>query len=433
MDEQPHPPDRRRRCARRLAAPLLAVCLLALAACGGGTGESTGKVRLTVGVFGDFGYEDLYRKFEKAHPNVTIVQRTVEYADHHKNLVARLATGSGANDVEAIEEGYIAQFKAQPDKFVNLLDLGAGDLADTWLDWKWQQSLSADGKTQIGLGTDVGGLAMCYRRDLFDKAGLPTGRDEVSKLWPTWQDYLATGAKFTSKGPDGVAWYDGSGNFYNAILGQAETGVYDRQDNLVVESNPAVKDAWNLAVRGIDDKLTARLAPFSPEWNTGFQKGGFATIACPAWMMGYIQDQAKNSSGKWDIATIPGGSGNWGGSFLTVPKQSRHAKEAYELVRYLTAPQQQAYIFKQTGNLPSTPELYDDPQIVGFSNPFFSDAPVGKIFTDAARNLEPQYQGPKAGDVRSAIGNGLVRVEQGKQRPDQAWRQVLSDVARLAG
>lgn len=433
MDEQPHPPDRRRRAARRLTAPLIAVCLLALAACGGGTGGSTGKVRLTVGVFGDFGYEDLYRKFEKAHPNVTIVQRTVEYADHHKNLVARLATGSGANDVEAIEEGYIAQFKAQPDKFVNLLDLGAGDLADTWLDWKWQQSLSADGKTQIGLGTDVGGLAMCYRRDLFDRAGLPTGRDEVSKLWPTWQDYLATGAKFTAEGPEGVAWYDGSGNFYNAILGQAETGVYDRQDNLVVESNPAVKDAWDLAIRGIDDKLTARLAPFSPEWNTGFQKGGFATIACPAWMMGYIQDQAKNSSGKWDIATIPGGSGNWGGSFLTVPKQSRHAKEAYELIRYLTAPEQQAYIFKQTGNLPSTPELYDDPQIVGFSNPFFSDAPVGKIFTDAARNLEPQYQGPKAGDVRSAIGNGLVRVEQRKQRPDQAWRQVLSDVARLAG
>jgi cellobiose transport system substrate-binding protein len=416
----------------RLAAPILAACLLALTACGGASG-SAGKVRLTVGVFGDFGFEDLYKQFEKSHPGVTIVERKVEYADHHKNLAAHLATGAGANDVEAIEEGYIAQFKAQPDRFVNLLDHGAGSLKGQWLDWKWQQSLSADGKAQIGLGTDVGGLAMCYRRDLFEKAGLPTDRDKVSALWPTWSDYLATGEKFAAKAPKGVNWYDSSGNLYNAILGQAETGVYDKQDHLVVDSNPAVKDAWELAVGGIDAKLSAKLAPFSPEWNTGFQKGGFATIACPAWMMGYIQDQAKDSSGKWDVATVPGGSGNWGGSFLTVPKQGKHPKESYALAKFLTAPKQQAYVFKQTGNLPSTPELYDDPAIAGFENPFFSGAPVGKIFTDAARNLKPQYQGPKAGDVRSAIGNGLVRIEQGKQSPDEAWAKVLKDVSRLAG
>ncbi|MGH3646561.1 MAG: ABC transporter substrate-binding protein [Micromonosporaceae bacterium] len=418
--------------SRQLAAPLLAACLLALAACGG-AGGADGKVRLTVGVFGDFGFQDLYKKFEKSHPNVTIVQRTVEYADHHKNLAARLATGAGANDVEAIEEGFIASFKAQPQRFVNLLDHGAGDLSDKWLDWKWQQSLSADGKAQIGLGTDVGGLALCYRRDLFKAAGLPTDRDKVSALWSNWEDYLAAGERFVAKAPKGVAWYDSSENLANAILGQAETGVYDKQDNLVVDSNPAVKNAWDLAVRGIDAKLSAKLAGFSPEWNTGFQKGGFATISCPAWMMGYIQDQAKDSSGKWDIATVPGGSGNWGGSFLTIPKQSKHPKEAYELIKYLSAPEQQAYVFKQTGNLPSTPELYDDAEISGFSNPFFSDAPVGKIFTEAAVNLKPQYQGPKAGDVRGAIGDGLERVEQGKQSPEAAWQQVLKDAVRLAG
>ena len=53
--------------------------------------------------------------------------------------------------------------------------------------------MSADGKTQIGLGTDVGGLAMCYRTDLFEKAGLPTDRDAVSKLWPTWDDFINVG------------------------------------------------------------------------------------------------------------------------------------------------------------------------------------------------------------------------------------------------
>src|SRR6476661_6995023 len=59
-------------------------------------------------------------------------------------------------------------------KFVNLQDHGSNDLKANWLPWKYENATTADGKRTIGLGTDVGGLAMCYRRDLFAKAGLPT-------------------------------------------------------------------------------------------------------------------------------------------------------------------------------------------------------------------------------------------------------------------
>ena len=50
--------------------------------------------------------------------------------------------------------------------------------------------MTADGKQLIGLGTDVGGMAMCYRTRPVRKAGLPTDRDAVAKLWPTWDDYI---------------------------------------------------------------------------------------------------------------------------------------------------------------------------------------------------------------------------------------------------
>ena len=101
-----------------------------------------------------------------------------EYNAQHEDLQKKLVAGSGAPDIAAIDEGFIVQFRSQADKFVNLLDKGAGARTrTTYLAWKWKQSLSADGKTQIGLGTDVGGLAMCYRTDLFKAAGLPTERD----------------------------------------------------------------------------------------------------------------------------------------------------------------------------------------------------------------------------------------------------------------
>ena len=59
-------------------------------------------------------------------------------------------------------------------------------------------------------------------------------------------------------------------------------------------------------------------------------------------MMGYIQGQAPATKGKWDIAAVPGGGGNWGGSFLAVPKQSQHPAEAADLVKFLTSPASEA-------------------------------------------------------------------------------------------
>lgn len=127
----------------------------------------------------------------------------------------------------------------------------------------------------------------------------------------------------------------------------------------------------------------------------------------------------------------PRRSGNWGGSYLTLPKQGRHAKEAYELISWLTAPEQQAAVFRTKGNFPSTSTLYDDPVITDYTNPFFNDAPVGKIFSDSVKTMKAQYLGPKAGDMNTAIINALTRVEQGKQSPDAAWRQALKEIKKL--
>ena len=163
-----------RRRVTALAAALVVLGLVAAAlAASTASGSRTDKVTLRVGLFGDFGYHDLYTKYEATHPNIDIKEDIESYADHHSNLAKHLAVGSGADDIESVEVGFIAQFKSQPNLFVNLNKMGAKSLQKQWLDWKWRQSIAPNG-AQIGLGTDVGSLAICYRRDLFKKAGLPT-------------------------------------------------------------------------------------------------------------------------------------------------------------------------------------------------------------------------------------------------------------------
>lgn len=414
----------------RLGTTALAVALAAgLTACSQGE-AGPAKTKIVIGTFGEFGYNALYTEYMALHPDIEVVERVTKTEDHHKNLAAHLATGQGAADIEAIEEGWLGQFKAQPDRFNNLLDLGATELKSQWPDWKWQASVARNG-AQLGLGTDVGGMAMCYRTDLFAKAGLPVNRDEVSALWPTWDGYITTGKKYAAAKVADSAFFDGPAVMYRAILGQADIGLYDTSDNVVVESNPAVRAAYDKTIEALNGGLSAKIAAWSPDWNAGFQKGRFATIACPSWMMAYIQEQAKDSAGKWDIAKIPGGTGNWGGSYLTVPKQGKQSAAAFALAKWLTSPEQQAKVFRAKGNFPSTSTLYAQPVITEFVNPFFSNAPVGKIFSESVATMKAQYLGPKAGDINTAIINGLTRVEQGKQAPDAAWQQAVTEIKKL--
>lgn len=421
------------------AVGLIAASALVLAACSSDDepaagGDPAAPVTLTINVFGDnFSLPNdrsVYDEYQRAHPNVTIVENRSDFGTHHQNLQARLTAGSGAADLEVIEVGQVAGYIGQPDKFVNFHNEGVE--TGQWTPAVVQRASTADNKTLIGLPTDIGGLAMCYRTDLFAQAGLPTNRDEVAKLWPSWQAYVDTGTRFLSSAPQGVRWFDAGGHVFTGILGNDKETFYNAGGDLIVDRNPAVRSAWDQTVRAIKAGQSAALAEFSPEWNTGFQQGQFATITCPAWMMGYIRSNATETSGKWDIAKIPGGSGNWGGSYVTVPTQGKNTKAAVELAKYLTAPEQNVKFFKIIGNFPSQKSTWSQPEVAGFTSDFFSNAPAGKIFPESLANAPVQFYGPQSGVIGNTFAGALNSVEQGAD-PNGAWDKAMADIKAAAG
>lgn len=415
-----------------VATAVVAITASALAACSGSDSSGTsagGKVDLKIADWGDFGLKPLIAQYEKANPDVTITEITGEYNTTHENLQKYLVAGSGAPDINAIDEGYIVSFRNQADKFVNLADT-ASDMEKNYLPWKWSAAKAADGSV-IGLGTDVGGLAMCYRTDLFAKAGLPTDRNQVSALWPTWDDYVATGTKYTAA--TGKKFLDDGVTIMNPILGQQPVGYFDSQEQLQMDGGPKV--AWDTANKAISAGLSANLPQANATaWAAGFKNDAFATVACPAWMLGQIQTNA-GGHGTWDVADIPGGGGNWGGSWWSVPKQGKHTAQAAAFVKWLVQPAQQTAIFEAVGNLPSQPALWTQPAIADYTNPRFNNAPTGKIFTTAAAKLPdpPQYLGKKNGAVRQAVENVLTAVEQGKYNATTGWSAAVDEAKKAAG
>jgi cellobiose transport system substrate-binding protein len=436
---------RRKFCGVRRAVALTAIAALGgglLAGCaedsnapgaaGPGGKDGKGRTVVTVGVFGVFGYKQagLYDAYEKLNPGVTIKETSIERVDqYYPQLLTHLGTGSGLQDIQAVEVGNIAEVAAKhADKFA---DLGTADGVDksTFVPWKWAQATAKDGKT-VGLGTDIGPMAICYRKDLFQKAGLPTDREEVGKLWAgDWQKYVDTGEKYMAKAPRGTVFVDAAGGVYNAVVSGNAERYYDKSGKLIHKNSPAVKEAWGLAMDVIDGKMTAKLKQFDKTWDQAYANGRFATVSCPPWMLGYIKEKAGDKAkNQWDVAPAPKPA-NWGGSFLTVPEAAKNKAEAIKLAAWLTAPEQQAKLFEKQASFPSSQAAYRLPQVADARHEYFDGAPIGKIFADAAKGIPTLVVGEKDQAIQTAITDvGILQVEQQGRTPDQGWAAAVKNI-----
>lgn len=392
------------------------------------------QITLRIGTFGSFGYDNttgakLYAEYEKAHPNIKIEESNV--ADGQKywdTLKLRLSRDSGLADIQALEVGYIAEAtgSAMADKWADLGKTGGADLG-AFLDWKVKQATTADGKT-IGLGTDIGPMAICYNKDLFAKAGLPTDRAEVSKLWAgDWAKFIATGETYKKSAPEGTSFHDSASGLFNAVVSSEPVQYANAKGELDYQNSPGVKKAWDTAVAASKGELTAKLRQFDEKgtWNAAFKNSKFATVACPSWMTGIIKEQAgPENQGKWDIASPPV-AGNWGGSFLAVPKSGKHAKEAAELAAWLTAPAQHAKVFGVNGNIPSSKDTLTSATVQDAKLPYFGDTPIGKIYSEAAAGITPAPISRWDGQVKTFLtDNGILDIEQRGTDPVKAWENV---------
>ncbi|MFD5745850.1 ABC transporter substrate-binding protein [Streptomyces sp. NPDC127033] len=438
----------RTRPSRRLAALAVVATLAAgaLAGCAsdddpadgadsassGGAVGGKGRTTLTVGVFGAFGLQEagLYDQYMKQNPDVVIKQTSIERNEnYYPQLLTHLGSGSGLADIQAVEVANIAEVTATQSG--KLVDLGKapGVRKDSFVPWKWAQSTTGEGRT-IGLGTDIGPEAICYRKDLFARAGLPTDRAEVGKLWAgDWAKYLAAGKTFQAKAPKGTAFVDSASGVMAAITGSSAERFYDQDGKVVYKTNPAVKGAWDEAAAFAKEGLTAKLQQFTPSWDQGFANSAFATVSCPPWMLGYIQDKAGAAGkDKWDVAAAPK-PGNWGGAFLTVPEAGKNKEAAAKLAAWLTAPEQQAVLFEKRGSFPSSQAAYALPAVSGAQHPYFGNAPIGQIFTRAAQGVPVQILGPKDGLIAQNLADvGMLQVDQKGTSSKDGWNAAVKAI-----
>ena len=431
-------PGRRPSRHRHLAVGAVTALVLGLtAACGGGGDDPIKSAEqeelgegeaLTITTFGEFGYAELIAEWNDEHPELQVEETKVSLWDDWKNeLNTLLQANEGLPDVVAIEGDFMPAIVAAPDRWV---DLCSEEVEGRWLEFKSDAATTDDGQL-LGYPTDAGPEAICYRADLFEEAGLPTDRAEVADLMTTWEDYYALGEEFTANSD--AKWYDASGSVAQAMLNQVEY-PFEQADNTVDVENDELRAVYD-TVTGNAATLSTGVSQWSDDWTAGFQKDGFATIPCPGWMRSNIRDNTGDPAPDgvvWDVADVfPGGGGNWGGSYLAVPKSSPHQEEAKEFAAWITAPEQQIRIFEQYGNFPSQVAALEDPALLDSVDPYFNDAPVGEIFSNRASAITVQpYHGPLYSDILGKFQEAITRVDQGGDA-EESWETFVTEVEAL--
>ncbi len=169
----------------------------------------------------------------------------------------------------------------------------------------------------------------------------------------------------------------------------------------------------------------------SEEWEEGFTTDSFAAVLCPRWLLRQIREHVLDhggSEGLWDIAEIPGPGGNWGGSFWAIPDQGTENDQRAAWTFITRAIQEDIQLSPAEslpwdgGYYPSRVMAYNDPSIADTVMEYFSDAPVGIIFPEAALGYAaPIAYGLRHRQIVDTLDQILIDVHRGVLSSENAW------------
>ncbi|MCC4236428.1 extracellular solute-binding protein [Vibrio anguillarum] len=346
------------------------------------------------------------------------------HGDHHTKLTTNLATGSGAGDVIVVDVEKIGPFVASGG-LVNLSEkYGADKFQDHFAPYAWAQGKGGDGN-MYGIPVDLGPGVMYYRTDVFEKAGI-----DINQAIKDWDSYIKAGEILKKQNVQLIA---SAADVAQAIIFTTvpdDEGLYfNSKGNSVVTSERFVH-AFEVAKTIREKGLDGRILAWSNEWYEGFRNGTFATQLSGAWLLGHLKNWiAPDTAGKWAVSNLPDGIyGSWGGSFLSIPTQSKHQDDAWKLIEYMTTNRDvQLKAFETIAAFPSNVTTYDDPMF-NEEIEFLGGQKARLLFANVAKNIKPVA--PAKGDhvARSIIlENALMEVlDEGKD-----IKAALKDAERL--
>ncbi|TVY07829.1 ABC transporter substrate-binding protein [Paenibacillus cremeus] len=441
---------------RKAIIPATLAAMMLLGACGNGepakeaaastdssksAGASTGGVQKVVwwhAMGGDNGkaIDKLVADFNAAHKDIqveAIFQGS--YDESLTKMKASMDSNSGPSIIQVYEIGsrYMIDSKAitPVQKFIDAEKYDTSSLESNITGY-----YTLDGKL-YSMPFNTSNPILYYNKDMFKAAGLDPEKPPV-----TYEEITAAAKKLSKDNVSGASFaiYGWFMEQFFANQGAELLNNGNGRDKLATASNvntdAGVKTLtwWKDLV---DSKAAINLGRKTDDTKKAFAAGQVAMILdSTAALRGIV----NSVSGKFEVGTaylpkpadakdggvVVGGASNW----ILNNKSEAEQKAAWEFIKYLSAPEQQAFFSVNTGYFPITKKAYDQ-QIVKDN---MTKYPQFKTAVDQLHATKPNKatQGAVMGvypEARQITENAIEEALAGKKSPKDALDAAAKEIS----
>lgn len=396
---------------------IVAAATLALTACSTGTGgdgaagdcaPSDGPVTLTFTSWLP-GVEEAVAIWNEENPDIQVNVQTGPngLGGTYQNFFNQLAAGN-APDLGQIEYDAMPNFRVQ-DGLENIAACeGILDAQSQFVDWTWSQVTFGEENAVYAIPQDTGPMAMFYRADLFEEAGIdvPT----------TWDEYRAAAEAIREEGGYITNFSQSDINQFAGFVWQTGGQWFSNdgdewQVNLTGDESLMVAEYWQGLLA---DDLVSANPPWTDEWNAAFNNSEVWTWVSAVWGANTILSGAPDTAGNWAVAPMPqweagaSAAGNWGGSTTAVLKGSDHPYEAAQFALWLNTDADALTAMNRTAQIyPATIEGANLP-VFTQGVEFYGGQEIYQVFAEAGTNVDPNFVwGPTMTQVYNDVADGF--------------------------
>ena len=366
-------------------------------------------------------YDKALPEFYKDHPNIRVKIESVPWTRMFDKLLISTA-GGRCPDVSRISSTWFTPCAAK-----GLLECLEPYMAkDPEFDIKdfYQPAVKGWGTYKgkvYALPGDVDIYCMYYNKTMFDRYGVPY----PDETWD-WARHLRA-AKRLTRDRDG----DGRLDQWGANPDQWQTYVWQNGGDILSKDLTRCtldQPAAYKAIQSMADLRTKyKVAPSAADMaDIGAQKlftnGQIGMFVSGSWAAALIfKDEIKDFD--WDVAPLPKGKTRAsfiGGAAFGILRGSKHKKEAWELVKFMTSPSMQRHFAQEKHIIPSRRSVAESGAYL-----YLSGKPRNKkAFIDSISYGHPLPNVECSREMNEIISSEIVLATLGRKRAEDACKKV---------
>lgn len=254
----------------------------------------------------------------------------------------------------------------------------------------------------FGIPYDIGPVAIIYRKDLFEEAGVDLAS---AKTWEQFQGLCVNAQSY---------WAAHGHPQWRAL--ELKRAAPDQLVMMLMQRGVNLLDDQN-RVHIADPKVAAMLAFYAQliagpraiggeppaadvMWTHTLASGQICAAFCPDWRIAELKSYAPELAGKIRLMPLPrfestdAPTATWGGTMIAIPRAAKNPLESWKMIRFLyLSPQALIARRRYTNILPPIPAAWNNPAYHQ-PDPFFGGQHVEELYIDLARQLPRRYVTP---------------------------------------